>query len=374
MVKKRCPDCGARLIEYILASKPVQFEYECSKVCGYGLRYYQRRNPFERIKMNEKADKLRQIGFYTLRDERAENCTHQSPLWRCELLVTSRCNFNCPYCRKRDLPDLSKLDATLILNLWFGHHLQNVRFSGGEPTLWPHLEDMVALCKANHVKRIAVSTNGSADFELYQSLVEAGVNDFSISLDACCSSTGKTMSGTSNDDIWKKVISNIKGLSKMTYVTVGVVLTGDNISEVEGIIEFAHGLGVADIRIIPAAQVSKFLPALNVDKNILNLHPILKYRISNARSGKLIRGMREIDDPRCSLVLDDMAVENGEHYPCIIYLREGGSPIGKLGHHMREERLKWFMKHDCKKDPICKNNCLDVCVDYNNRVLELCDG
>jgi hypothetical protein len=71
-------------------------------------------------------------------------------------------------------------------------------------------------------------------------------------------------------------------------------------------------------------------------------------------------------------VLDDMAVMGGMHYPCIIYMREGGDPIGKAGTcHVREERAEWSRTHAVQLDPICDRNCLDVCVDYNNRHEEL---
>ena len=43
--------------------------------------------------------KLEEIGFYTLDDERAKHASETSPLWRCELLLTNKCNFHCPYCR-----------------------------------------------------------------------------------------------------------------------------------------------------------------------------------------------------------------------------------------------------------------------------------
>jgi hypothetical protein len=33
----------------------------------------------------------------------------------------------------------------------------------------------------------------------------------------------------------------------------------------------------------------------------------------------------------------------------------------------REERKTWFENHDTLKDKICKENCLDVCIDYNNK-------
>jgi hypothetical protein len=43
--------------------------------------------------------KLEDIGFYTLSDNRALNVSAWSPMMRCELVLTGRCNFRHPYCR-----------------------------------------------------------------------------------------------------------------------------------------------------------------------------------------------------------------------------------------------------------------------------------
>lgn len=309
--------------------------------------------------------KLEDIGFYTLEDKRAKNCSSKSPLWRCELLVTSRCNFNCIYCRKREAQDLTLKHTVKILTLWIKDRLRNVRFSGGEPTLWPHLVDAVKFCKSNQVKRIAISTNGSAPQSLYEKLIKAGVNDFSVSLDACCSETAEKMA--ERKGFWNNLISNISFLAKQVYTTVGIVLLPDNESEIQKTILFASNLGVHDIRIIPAAQYQK---SLTVPFEAVGNKPILRYRLNNFNSRRPVRGIQEHDNHYCPLVLDDMAVEQDKHYPCIIYLREKGSPIGKVGPNMRKERLRWFQTHNCYKDSICRNNCLDVCIDYNNKVRE----
>jgi hypothetical protein len=47
-------------------------------------------------------------------------------------------------------------------------------------------------------------------------------------------------------------------------------------------------------------------------------------------------------------------------------MREQGNPIGCLGDNIRQERLNWYNRHNTHKDNICLNNCLDVCIDYNN--------
>ncbi len=314
--------------------------------------------------------KLEDIGFYTLSDSRVINSSSHSPLWRCELILTDRCNFRCLYCRglRQELTgDIPIGDAHRILDYWINEGLINVRFSGGEPTLYRGLPMLVGYCKYNGVERIAISTNGSADLSYYNALIEVGVNDFSISLDACCSNQGDEIAGGVRGS-WRKVVMNINEIAKQVYVTVGMVFTRANIDTVVDNIKFASSLGVADIRIVSAAQDNRMIKELQkIPETLLNRHPILKYRVSHYLGDRNVRGILGKDSHRCKLVLDDMAVAGGYHFPCIIYLREGGNPISIINNNMRKERYEWYRKHNSYEDPICRKNCLDVCIDFNNK-------
>jgi pyruvate-formate lyase-activating enzyme len=319
--------------------------------------------------------RLEDIGFYTLSNQRAKSASVSSPMMRGEIILTDKCNFNCPYCRgvREDCKGSLPIEKVFeIIDYWTP--IQNIRFSGGEPTLYHHLPLAVWYAKyqrvGNHykdrAKHIALSTNGSAELDYYKLLIELGVNDFSISLDACCATKGKEMSGGIN--AWEHVVNNIRELSKLTYVTVGMVFTPENIKESVESVKFAHSLGVADIRVISSAQYNQALVSLlDLDSEILDKHPILKYRIDNFKSGSNVRGIKETDFHKCPLVLDDSAIAGNYHFPCIIYLREQGNPIGEIGPNMREERLAWFESHNTHVDPICKGNCLDVCKFYNTK-------
>jgi len=205
---------------------------------------------------------LKEIGFYTLSDERARNVSEASQMQRCEMIITEYCNFTCPYCRGledsiygfRKIKQLTLSEIVRNIDLWCeGQPLKNIRFSGGEPTLHPDIRDIVSYAKGKGIERVAISTNGSNKWELYQDLIERGCNDFSISLDACCADDGDKMAGGVKGS-WDKVVANIEKISKLTYVTVGVVLTPDNIDKTIDTIKFAHDLGVADIRIISASM------------------------------------------------------------------------------------------------------------------------
>jgi pyruvate-formate lyase-activating enzyme len=314
--------------------------------------------------------RLEDIGFYTLSDARARQTSATAPLSRCELVLTDRCNLHCPYCRGLKTEyrgDMPWHEAAYIITQWQKNNLRNIRFSGGEPTLYRGFTELVSLA-AKSCKRIAISTNGTAPFALYEELIKRGANDFSVSLDACCSNTCDKMTGVSGK--FEKITENIKHLANRTYTTVGIVVTPDNIKEAEYIISVAQGLGVHDVRIISAAQ---WKPGLDIP--IINDAglPILRYRLNNMRNGRPIRGLAKTDSQKCFLALDDMAVVGKHHYPCIIYMRERGDPIGEFTtiEEVREARAAWVDSHDCYNDYTCRNNCLDVCVDYNTTAREV---
>ena len=84
--------------------------------------------------------------------------------------------------KKEDKGDLNFEDAIDTVRMFAREGLRNVRFSGGEPTLWGYLETLILSSLHYSIERIALSTNGSADLELYKGLIKAGLNDISISL------------------------------------------------------------------------------------------------------------------------------------------------------------------------------------------------
>lgn len=317
-------------------------------------------------------DKLEDIGFYTLSDKRVKQSNQKSQMWRCEILLTDKCNFHCPYCRGMyHKGDLEFSHVKKIIDIWCKDKpLKNIRFSGGEPLFYPYLLEVIDHARNKKIKRIAISSNGSLPYDRYEELMDHGVNDFSISLDACCSSFGKEMCGGINN-AWETVVSNIKKIARKCYITLGMVFTERTIDTVVDVITFGSSLGVADIRIISSAQYNRMIKNLKkIPRNILDKHPILNYRVGHYLNERNVRGISKNDSHRCGLVIDDSAVSGNYHYPCIIYLREGGKPIGKISPNMRTERIKWYQDHDTHEDSICKNNCLDVCIDYNNKFRE----
>lgn len=312
------------------------------------------------------------IGFYTLSERRCSRASATTPIMRAEIVLGDACNFNCPYCRgqRRDIrKNLSYGEAVDYVHMLADQGVRNIRFSGGEPTLWGGLSQLVLFSEYSRIDRIAISTNGSANTALYDELIKCGANDFSVSLDSCCAKFGDKMAG--KEGYWHKVVSNISYLAKRVYTTVGVVVTEETLPQLKETILFADSLGVSDIRIISAAQYNKILDTVtDLPQGLLNKYPILRYRVNNIKENVPIRGMCKTDSSRCWIGLDDVAIAGDYQFPCIIYLREQGDPIGKMRKSWRKDREEWVRSHDIKNDPICSANCLDCIVKYNNRYEE----
>ena len=106
--------------------------------------------------------------------------------------VTDRCNFRCVYCMpaagltwlpKADILSYEEIAAVVSQLAPLG--LRRLRITGGEPTIRPQLERLVAMLRAvPGVEDIALSTNGVKLPELATTLRAAGLDRVNISADS----------------------------------------------------------------------------------------------------------------------------------------------------------------------------------------------
>jgi MoaA/NifB/PqqE/SkfB family radical SAM enzyme len=344
-------------------------------------------------------DKVDNIGFYTLTTARIERVRKAleavntpnfdyrelrniAPLWRTETLITTLCNFKCSYCRGETSwfngGHVPVEKIKFIIDTFANEYVEFMRFSGGEPTIHPNFINILRYARLKRYPngsrlKVAISSNGSASRDIYEKCVnEDLVYDWSISLDGCCAEDIELIAGRSN--VGDKVLSNLKFLCDSgVYVTVGIVLTETNISSAMKTIKLAYDIGVSDIRIISSAQWNKLLiECIDIPQYILDKYPILRYRINNIKNGINVRGIKDTDFQHCNLLVDDTIITYGNNkiyqLPCIIAAREGISPIAELDKDFRQKSILWAKNINVHKIKICRDNCLDVCIDYMNAI------
>ena len=104
--------------------------------------------------------------------------------------LTDRCNFRCAYCMPEDMlfrpqSELMQDEEVLyFVRLFAGLGFDKFRLTGGEPTVRPHLVNLVRdIVATPGVESLSMTTNGVVLKRFAQTLAEAGLHRVNISLD-----------------------------------------------------------------------------------------------------------------------------------------------------------------------------------------------
>ena len=146
------------------------------------------------------------------------------------LSLTDACNFCCPYCRPAEITPqsqhqlLSVDEWMTILGAFHQVGVKAVRLTGGEPLLYPHIEELLARIKqTGWFEDISMTTNGSLLAPRAAKLKELGLNRVNISLDSLDSDAFALCVGKANqlDSVLNGIQSAIDaGFSSVKINTV----------------------------------------------------------------------------------------------------------------------------------------------------------
>jgi len=124
-----------------------------------------------------------------LRDE------FQRPLETLRVSVTDRCNFSCEYCMPLDPRKpkqffsgsecLTAGEFIRLIKIFAQLGVKKVRFTGGEPLLYPDLEFLLRAARETRtINDLALTTNGALLSQKIKSLQAAGLQRLTVSLDS----------------------------------------------------------------------------------------------------------------------------------------------------------------------------------------------
>jgi cyclic pyranopterin phosphate synthase len=158
------------------------------------------------------------------------------PMNYLRISLTDRCNFRCVYC----MPEMGMkfqpraemlTDDELIRLVGLFAHLgfTKLRLTGGEPTIRPHLVDLIRQMKAfPGIREISMTTNALLLGRMAADLKDAGLDRVNISIDTLDPVKFKSMTrGGRFDLVWKGIeAADAVGLKPIKLNTV--VLRGQN--------------------------------------------------------------------------------------------------------------------------------------------------
>lgn len=188
------------------------------------------------------------------------------------VILTNKCNMHCKYCYteankhlgERELTGIEWINLFNTIKIPSRYMVQNISFTGGEPTLHPNFIEILDAISGEY--KIEISSNG---LEISDELIDTlfhyeGLNFFNVSIDSCNKEEDEIMRGTGT---YQKRFENIEKIYENDIpLCFGVVASHININSLKETTEyFLEKFPGTSIKYIP---ITKIGDSLNIDDPI----------------------------------------------------------------------------------------------------------
>ena len=296
--------------------------------------------------------------------------------YRMDLALTYRCENNCAHCYNEDrkVQELGLDQWLKVIDKTWEIGIPHIVFTGGEPTLSPHLRDLVARSEKHGQVTGLISNGRKLGQEGYlRDLITAGLDHVQITLLSHRQSIHDSLSGC--EGAWQQTVDGIKaGVKEDLYLATNTTIMRDNYNDVEETMRFLIGLGVKNIAFNGLIRSGKGKTATSITYEELESLMLKAIAIAQETGVKLIWytptpycnfnpinfGLGIKQCTACSL---NMAIEpDGTVLPCQSYYQPLGNilsdPWDRIWNHELCKRLRSreYLPEDCKKCELA-----DVC-------------
>ncbi len=147
------------------------------------------------------------------------------PCKRLFLYLTYRCDLRCRHCylkKKSQIRDLDVSMASEILK-WFSPPLPTLTMLGGEPTLYPKLQEIISCAKAHGYPHIKIETNGGPAFiRLLAETKLFGIDEVAFSVDGCNSYSHALTRGQGSFESLMQSLRAVQNLNMPYYAILSI--------------------------------------------------------------------------------------------------------------------------------------------------------
>ena len=170
--------------------------------------------------------------------------------YRMDLALTYRCNNDCSHCynaRSRHFPELGIDNWKRIIDKIWELGIPHIVFTGGEPTLYQGLPDLIAYAEKKGVIT-GLNTNGRklSDQSFVSTLKDAGLDHVQITLESHDPNIHDRM--VNAHGAWDETVAGLKNvLESNLYVMTNTTLLAENSTQIDETLSFLDNLGVPTI-------------------------------------------------------------------------------------------------------------------------------
>ncbi|MFH1222519.1 MAG: radical SAM protein [Candidatus Micrarchaeota archaeon] len=327
-----------------------------------------------------------------------------SELDRVTVFVTHRCNLFCTYCNGPHLRlqngdkterKLELLRSNLTLSSFRRllddaarfSSIKHMHFTGGEPTMCGSLPEMVELAASRGILT-SLTTNGTAKPEIYSRLVEAGMTEMRVSIDSHSEAEYERIVGRRN--AFGKVVDNIRNIAKMRdegrdiFLVINACISEKSVDEIASTVKFLVSLDPDDVKLLAISQDKSLIAKHEAEHRMFkaqvfrilspyskNSFPLLRYKLERLFDPDA-SGLKDEQAQQCMehclIPLTERTIDGKYYYPCSIYMRGFGEPLGSIDEPFDEQQkkiLKFVMEYDCRENSVCATCCTNCCKVFN---------
>jgi MoaA/NifB/PqqE/SkfB family radical SAM enzyme len=162
-----------------------------------------------------------------------------------QIEITNRCNMRCKWCYRENLEMLGQVgDMPFDPLMKLIEECRGVRllhlFGEGEPLMYPRIIEVIRHA-AKYVRTPSVTTNGTMLRHLGKELVESGLGELAVSIDA---TDPETFRAIRKVDL-NRILDNMRYFTSISKIPlrINAVVSRDNIDSLRNMPELAAGIG-----------------------------------------------------------------------------------------------------------------------------------
>ena len=163
------------------------------------------------------------------------------------LQVTTKCPYHCPQCyMKRGAQDMPIDIAKGVIDVALAKGARAVQITGGEPLAYPHIFDVIQYASERGLMTLLATSGYRCSDETYARLKACGLTALCASVNGISEVTNRL----SRDSFAESLGAIRTAVRHEMLCFLNVVVTDDNVGELQAIGEYAESCGVVGINIL----------------------------------------------------------------------------------------------------------------------------
>ncbi len=203
--------------------------------------------------------------------------------------LTEHCNLRCRYCSPQEgtprfarKDHLAPAELDRLLSVFHALGVRHMRFTGGEPLLYPWLADRITHARDLGVAKLSVSTNGYLLDRLSGPLAQAGLKRINVSVDSLVPERFERI--TRGGDLRRVLRGLFIARESIPHIKLNVVLLKDeNFDEIPALVDFAlrEGFDIQFIETMPlgiagsASRAQSYVSVAEAEAHIARSHALV---------------------------------------------------------------------------------------------------